>query len=42
MLAAHNHFTVVPEHVLPVLVAVAAAAGPGAVPTTALDAKEYS
>ena len=32
VLAARNHFTVVPERVLPVLVAVAAAAGPGAGP----------
>lgn len=40
VLAARNHFTIVPERVLPVLVAVAAAAGPGAVPTTTLDLKE--
>lgn len=42
VLAARNHFTIVPERVLPVLVALAAAAGPGAVPTTTLDLKEDS
>jgi DNA-binding transcriptional ArsR family regulator len=41
VLAARNHFTVMAERVVPVLVAVAAAAGPGAVPGTALDPKEH-
>lgn len=41
VLAARNHFTVVPERVVPVLVALAAAAGPGAVPDTTSDPKEH-
>ena len=40
VLAARNHFTVVPAHVVPVLVALAAAAGPSAVPNTTVEQKE--
>ena len=42
VLAARNHFTVVPERVVPVLVSLAAAAGPGAVPNTTHSPKEHS
>jgi hypothetical protein len=35
-----NHFTVVPERVVPVLAALAATAGPGAVPNTTRTTKE--
>lgn len=42
VLAARNHFTVVPQRVVPALVAVAAAAGPSAVPNTTSDPKESS
>jgi DNA-binding transcriptional ArsR family regulator len=39
--AARNRFTAVPERVVPLLVAMAAAAGPGAVPGAAADGAEH-